>query len=74
MTQRSAQTILVVDDSDASRYALARGLRAEGFGTLEAATGTEALAMAGDASAVVLDVNLPDIRSTLACWPRHSSA
>ena len=65
--QRSALTILVVDDSDAQRYAIARGLRAQGFATLEAATGEEALQLAAQAAAVVLDVNLPDIPGLEVC-------
>lgn len=67
MTERSDSTILVVDDADSNRYALARGLRAEGFATLEAATGTEALALAAQATAVVLDVHLPDIEGMEVC-------
>lgn len=65
--QRSAHTILVVDDSDANRYAVARGLRAQGFATLEAATGEQALQLAPQAAAVVLDVNLPDIPGLEVC-------
>jgi DNA-binding response OmpR family regulator len=67
MTQRSAHTILVVDDSDANRYAIARGLRAQGFATLEAASGEEGLQLATQAAAVVLDVNLPDIPGLEVC-------
>jgi len=65
--ERLQHTILVVDDAQAQRYAIARGLRAEGFGTLEAATGQEALALAPQAAAVVLDVNLPDIDGLDVC-------
>jgi CheY-like chemotaxis protein len=65
--QRSAHTILVVDDYEANRYAVARGLRAQGFATVEAATGEEALQLAPQAAAVVLDVNLPDIPGLEVC-------
>jgi CheY-like chemotaxis protein len=65
--QRSNFTVLVVDDAEAGRYALSRSLRAEGFRTVEAARGAEALALAGSASAVVLDVHLPDIQSVEVC-------
>ena len=64
---RQQHTILVVDDAQAQRYAIARGLRAEGFGTMEAATGTQALELAGQVAAVVLDVNLPDIDGMEVC-------
>lgn len=67
MTERSEYTVLVVDDADASRYAIARGLRAEGFATLEAATGMQALELAPQAAAVVLDVHLPDIEGVEVC-------
>jgi DNA-binding response OmpR family regulator len=66
-SERSAHTILVVDDAQAQRYAIARGLRAQGFATLEAETGGQALELAGRASALVLDVNLPDIQGTDVC-------
>ncbi|MBU2285497.1 MAG: response regulator, partial [Gammaproteobacteria bacterium] len=53
---RSRHTVLVVDDNPATRYSTARIVRAAGFHTHEAATGTEAVAMApGGVSAVVLD-------------------
>ena len=64
---RQQHTILVVDDAQAQRYAIARGLRAEGFGTIEAETGRQALEHAGQAAAVVLDVNLPDIDGMEVC-------
>ena len=67
MTSRQQQTILVVDDVAANRYALSRGLRAQGFAVLEAATGGEALALAPRAAAMVLDVNLPDMQGTEVC-------
>ena len=67
MTDRSKSTILVVDDAEAGRYALSRALRAEGFAIVEAATGQEALDRAEEASAVVLDVHLPDILGLDVC-------
>jgi DNA-binding response OmpR family regulator len=74
MTARSEQRILVVDDAQSHRYALARGLRAHGFSTLEAATGSEALEMAPQAAAVVLDVNLPDIHGLEVCRQLRAQA
>jgi CheY-like chemotaxis protein len=60
-------TVLVVDDVDAGRYATARMLRAAGFRTIEAPGGAAALARAPSASAVVLDVHLPDIHGLEVC-------
>jgi CheY-like chemotaxis protein len=57
---RAMHTVLVVDDSDSARYAIARGLRAAGFCTQEAGGASEALKLAEFVSAVVLDVHLPD--------------
>jgi PAS domain S-box-containing protein len=65
---RSAHTVLVVDDNAATRYATARVLRAAGFVTAEASSGAEALRhIAEGVSAVVLDVHLPDIDGFEVC-------
>ncbi|HEY0886027.1 MAG TPA: response regulator [Ramlibacter sp.] len=65
---RGAHTLLVVDDNPATRYSTARVLRAAGFRTAEAATGGEALELArSGVSAVVLDVDLPDINGFDVC-------
>jgi signal transduction histidine kinase len=54
--------ILVVDDTEGNRYAVARTLRLAGMEIVEAANGRDALARAVDrVDLVVLDVNLPDI-------------
>ena len=54
-------TILVVDDNDANRYAIAYWLREAGFGLLEAASGEEALRQAArHPDLVILDIKLPD--------------
>ncbi len=66
--ERSAHTVLVVDDNPATRYSTSRVLRAAGFQTAEAGTGGEALEMARrGVSAVVLDVDLPDIDGFEVC-------
>lgn len=67
MIQRADYCVLVVDDHDPSRYAIARALRAAGFRTIEAAAGAEALELAEYASAVVLDVHLPDLLGFEVC-------
>jgi CheY-like chemotaxis protein len=61
--------ILVVDDSEGSRYVVATWLRREGYDVLEAATGEEALALAATAGIDlgVLDVNLPDMSGYVVC-------
>jgi PAS domain S-box-containing protein len=65
---RGAHTVLVVDDNPATRYSTARVIRAAGFRTVEAATGGEALALVQTGvSAVVLDVDLPDLNGFEVC-------
>ncbi|HEY1379588.1 MAG TPA: response regulator, partial [Gemmataceae bacterium] len=61
-------TILVVDDNDVSRKALARLLRDAGYTVLEAALGRDALHfLAQHLDLVVLDVILPDIDGFEVC-------
>lgn len=64
---RSQHAVLVVEDDAATRYATVRLLQAAGFRTLETASGYEALTMADKASAVLLDVNLPDVHGIEVC-------
>lgn len=65
---RSLHTVLVVDDNPVTRYATARVIRAAGFRTEEAGTGSAAIAAAKhDVSAVVLDVHLPDMDGFEVC-------
>jgi CheY-like chemotaxis protein len=65
--QRSRHTVLVVDDNPAGRYATARGLASVGFQVLEAQSGMQALEMARRATAMVLDVCLPDLDGREVC-------
>jgi PAS domain S-box-containing protein len=61
-------TILVVDDTEATRYTLTRILRAEGFVVHEAATGEDALREAKlRPDLVILDVRLPDANGYDIC-------
>lgn len=55
--------LLIVDDNQATRYALRRRMERQGFIVLEAGTGTEGLALiaAQIPDALILDVNLPDM-------------
>jgi DNA-binding response OmpR family regulator len=64
--------VLVVEDDDALRTALARGLRESGLIVTTASDGTVALATAGPGpdtpfSAVVLDIGLPDADGRDVC-------
>lgn len=63
------ELILVVDDSEANRYAKCRMLRQAGFQVKEAATGGEALQIvaAERPDLVCLDVRLPDINGFEIC-------
>jgi DNA-binding response OmpR family regulator len=67
IVDRGASSVLVVDDHAATKYSVARTLRAKGYKTVEAATGAEALELAEFVSAVVLDVNLPDVNGFEVC-------
>jgi PAS domain S-box-containing protein len=62
MPDKRLPWILVVDDNDANRYAVARMLRGAGFETSEAETGRQAIALAQrEPDVIVLDVRLPDM-------------
>tara|TARA_B110001454_G_C12723002_1_gene435613 strand:- start:2597 stop:4561 length:1965 start_codon:yes stop_codon:yes gene_type:complete len=61
--------ILVVDDTEATRYAVARTLRASGYETIEAASGLQALELVATEKPdlVTLDIHLPDINGFEVC-------
>ncbi len=66
MSERGQQrepTLLVVDDTEANRYAVVRHLRANGFEVREASTGRDALALVERETPdmIVLDIRLPDV-------------
>jgi two-component system chemotaxis response regulator CheY len=58
-----AHRVLLVDDSPTTRSFAAAALEADGVEVVEARTGFEALKLlpSGDFSAVVTDINMPDI-------------
>lgn len=65
---RQSHTVLVVDDNAATRYATGRVLKASGFKVMEAASGLDAIEKSAvGVSAVVLDVNLPDLNGFNVC-------
>jgi CheY-like chemotaxis protein len=64
---RGAMSVLVVDDNAAMKYSIARQLRAEGYRTVEASSGAEALELGEFVSAVVLDMHLPDLDGLEVC-------
>ncbi len=58
----SKAIILLVDDSEMTRYANSRILKQDGYTVVEAASGTEALRQARNRpDLIILDVHLPDI-------------
>lgn len=59
--------ILAVDDNPAALQVTARVLREAGYEVIEATTGAAALAAAGTADLVVLEVNLPDMDGFEVC-------
>jgi DNA-binding response OmpR family regulator len=61
------ERILVVDDEPSIRDVVERYLRREGYTTLSAADGEEALERAGDADLVVLDLMLPKLNGLEVC-------
>jgi DNA-binding response OmpR family regulator len=65
--QRAEFSVLVVDDNPATRYSLARTLRAAGYRTMEANSGAEALELAEYVQAMVLDVHLLDLHGWEVC-------
>lgn len=69
MMEKLPNVILNVDDNAASLYAKTRVLRHAGFTVIEAATGSEALALAAITipDLVLLDVHLPDLSGYEVC-------
>ncbi len=67
------ERILIVDDETAVREVVGRYLRREGFETLEAADGRQAIELAADADLIVLDLMLPQVDGLEVCRQIRSS-
>lgn len=65
----SEYKILVVDDTEPTRYALTRVLKSEGYHVLEATNGTDGLRLVHEEhpDLVMLDIHLPDILGFEVC-------
>jgi len=59
--------VLVVDDNASNLYAVGRSLRGAGYHVIEATGGAQALELVDFASAVVLDIPLPDLLGFEVC-------
>ena len=69
MMSSTQKKILVVDDTEATRYAVARTLKSEGFQVVEAANGQDALELVRSEKPdlVTLDIHLPDMLGFEVC-------
>ena len=68
MADQPPDTILIVDDDEAKRHAIAKILGKAGFVTREACTGAEGLRLVAERPVlVILDVKLPDVSGFEVC-------
>ncbi|HJR17917.1 MAG TPA: response regulator, partial [Gemmatimonadales bacterium] len=68
MNKPTSGKILVVDDTEANRYTIARILRKEGFEVLEASDGVTGLSLMSDElDLVILDIRMPEMDGYEVC-------
>ncbi len=68
MAGRPPETVLIIDDDEAKRHAVAKILRKAGYLIREGETGADALRLAADKPAlIILDVKLPDVSGFEVC-------
>ena len=68
MAGRPPETVLIVDDDEAKRHAVAKILRRAGYLIREGETGADALRLAAERPAlIILDVKLPDVSGFEVC-------
>ena len=62
------ETVLIIDDDEAKRHAIAKILRKAGYAIREGATGGEGLRLAAEKPIlIILDVKLPDVSGFEVC-------
>lgn len=68
MAGRPPETVLIIDDDEAKRHAVAKILRKAGYLIREGETGADALRLAAEKPAlIILDVKLPDVSGFEVC-------
>ena len=69
LAKTAPMLILIVDDTEATRYSVARVLKNDGFKIIEASTGAEGLKLANEhlPDLTILDIHLPDIMGFEVC-------
>jgi len=68
MAGRPPETVLIIDDDEAKRHAVAKILRKAGYLIREGETGVDALRLAAEKPAlIILDVKLPDVSGFEVC-------
>ena len=68
MAGRPPETVLIIDDDEAKRHAVAKILRKAGYLIREGGTGADALRLAAEKPAlIILDVKLPDVSGFEIC-------
>jgi PAS domain S-box-containing protein len=68
MAGRPPETVLIIDDDEAKRHAIAKILRKAGYLIKEGDTGADALRLATEKPAlIILDVKLPDVSGFEIC-------